>query len=65
MDVWEALLIAALVLVLFLGRHMWDVGCDAATRSESARAIQRAFLAIVAFVLLGVLYAVCRARQGA
>jgi hypothetical protein len=62
MNVWEALLIASVVLVLFLGRQMWDVGRDVATRSESVRAIQRAFLAIVAFVLLGVLYAVCRAR---
>jgi len=37
---------------------MWGVGCDVGTRSESARAIQRALLAIVAFVLLGVLDAV-------
>jgi hypothetical protein len=58
MDIWETLLIATVALVLFLGRQMWDAGREAATRSESARAIQRAFLAILAFVLLGVLYAV-------
>jgi len=62
MDVWEALLIALVLLVLFLGRQMWDVGRDVARRPESARAIQRAFLSILAFVLLGILYAVIRAR---
>jgi hypothetical protein len=62
MDVWEALLIVSVVLVLLLGRQMWDLGRDVATRSGSARAVQRALLAILAFVLLGVLYAVSRAR---
>jgi hypothetical protein len=62
MDIWEALLIVSVVLVLLLGRQMWDLGRDVATRSGSARAVRRALLAILAFVFLGVLYAVSRAR---
>ena len=60
MKFWEILLIVPVVLILYLGRQIADLGRDAAKDSPSQRTLRRSMVAVLAFLVLAMLYAVVR-----
>jgi hypothetical protein len=59
---WETLLVASVILILLVGRQISDVGRDFANDPARQSALRRALLAIFAFIVLGMVYAILHAR---